>query len=195
MARTPWRFASAAIPAIASAVRFSGSSPILPVSASPSPSRVSSARSEMVVQPPSAGTACDVELHRIGPDVDDCVALRLVVEERGQPAEVIGVRVSAQTQGFDRTDDRIRIFGFDRDGADRLAVRDDVRELGHAALDGVPDAPLVNANDPDAAVRTVEGVQQGFQRAAFTQGSRNRDAQGIKHRRDIACRQAETRPS
>ena len=48
IARTPLRLASSTMPEIAATVRSSAASPITPVSASPSPRRVTSARSATV---------------------------------------------------------------------------------------------------------------------------------------------------
>ena len=66
-----WRRASSAMPVIASAVRSIASGAMSPVSAMPSPRRVTSARSTMRGPGAVVVSFADVELDRVGPHVDD----------------------------------------------------------------------------------------------------------------------------
>ena len=82
--RTPCRFASSTMPAIAAIVRSSAVSTIAPPCASPSPRRVSSARSTTVRQRPAGVALADVKLDRVGADVDHRVTHGLIADRVGK---------------------------------------------------------------------------------------------------------------
>lgn len=122
--------------------------------------------------PTAGGTAgADVKLHGLGPDVDHRIALGRAVEQRRKGAGVADIDVAVQPETRDRADDRGRVCGFDGDRAGGLSVREDVRKLGHAAVDGVAQAPLVDPRDPNATVPTGERCKKSVERVAVGQGT------------------------
>jgi hypothetical protein len=109
-------------------------------------------------------TLGDVELHGVRADVDHRVALRAIVHEPDEPLRVARVQVPRQAGLADGLEHRGLVLRFDRDRLRGLAIRDDVRHLGGAAVDLVADASLVDLDRPDRAAAAerrdelVEGV-------------------------------------
>src|SRR6478672_4156245 len=96
----------------------------------------------------------DVELHRVRPDIDHRVALGTIADEGDEALRIARVQVARQAGLADGLEHRGLVLRFDRDRLRRLAVRDDVRHLGGAAVDLVADASLVHPDRPDRAAAT-----------------------------------------
>ena len=92
-----------------------GSGSSRPDRSRPSPSRVISARSASVRPAAVRPSLADVELHRVGADVDDREPLDAEARQRLQPSRVVHVRPHGQPELAHRRDHHRGIFGLDRD--------------------------------------------------------------------------------
>ena len=193
IARTPLRRASSTMPAIASTVRAIASGASLPASASPSPRRVTSARSAIVVQLPSACFCADVELHRVRADVEHGVTTGAEADELTEPAREARVEPRVEPEVAHRGDHERRIRGLDRDRAGCAAIGHDVRELGHAAADRVALPSLVHLDGEQRRVRRDDLREQLFGRVLAALERRCVDIEGGQHRSDVGRRDREAR--
>ena len=138
-------------------------------------------------------TLADVELDRIGADVDHRKAQRLAVDQRGKAAGVARVHVAAQTQAADGGDDRSGVLGFDGDRARRSAVRDDFGKLGHAPAQGVARSSLVHADGANAAARHGELADELLQAVVRAAQRQRIEAERLEHLGHLGRRQRESR--
>ena len=140
-------------------------------------------------------TLADVELDRIGAGVDDGVAFRLIVDQGRQAAGIAGVRVAAEAELPDGTDDPCRILGLDGDRAGGLAVRHHVGEFGHAAADRVADPPLVDLHRANRTARRGE-LLRGTRRGCSSRGTAEAPGDGaIRAPSPLRPPEAESPPS
>ena len=184
-ARTPCRLASSAMPAIASEVRCSALSTIAALRHEP----FAQARHLRAVgdgPPPTAGIAFgDVELDRIGAGVDHRIALRHVIEQRRQATRIGDVGIAAQAEFAHRGDHRGGILRLHGQRARGLAVGHHVRQLGHAATDGVARASLVDLHHAHSPARRGEPGQQLLLREPARARRRGRQSERLEDLRRV----------
>ena len=178
IASAPSRPASATIAAIASTVRSIGSASSRPASSSPSPRRVTSARSTIVRHSPSGRALADVELDRVRADVDDRVAPRAEAGERLQAASE--AHVAPASRGRARARRRSRRAGSSDSTAIVRAepcVGPHLGQLRHAAADRVALPPLVHRDGAQVVARldhARRGARRACTRCARAPGRRRR---------------------
>ena len=113
----------------------------------------------------------EMELDGVRADVDDRVARAVAIEDGRQAKSIVLVEEAVQADGAHRGQDRVRILGLDGDRRCHPAVDGDVRDLGRAAVDAIPDAPLVHGDRAhrvgradDLVEELVQGVGGSLQR-------------------------------
>ena len=133
----------------------------------------------------------DVELHRVGPDIDDRDPRRTILEQRDQALRIARVHVAVEADRCDGRHDRRRIRILDGDGPDGPAVRHDIGDLGRAPADRVPDAALVHLDRADALVRSGHVAKELVQRRPRPIAGRRVDPERRRDRGDICGGQRE----
>ena len=141
---TASRAASSAMSAIASTVRAMGSSFSSPLRSSPSPSRVTSARSTTVRHSPSSRRSPITNLTELVPT--STTAKRPSAEELLQALRDVDVRPEVEPELAHRRGHERRILGLDGDRPQNAPVRAQLGKLGHRAADGYVPAPLVHVD-------------------------------------------------
>ena len=117
---------------------------------------------------PVGPALAEVELHGVRADVDDGIAGRAVIEERGQASRIVHVGVAAEAHATDRSHDGRPILRLDGHGARAATVRRHVGDLGHAAVDGVADTSLVDPDHADGAARRNHLVEELVERVGLS---------------------------
>ena len=124
----------------------------------------------------------DVELDRVGADVDDGVPLRHPIDQQAQAGRDVEVAVVAHAQPLDRRHDRCSVRRLDRDRRRSMPFRLEDRPLGLAAPKEVSGAFLVDLDDPRAAVRCRgRRRDQGVEGQPFRRDGRELLTETLKH--------------
>jgi hypothetical protein len=144
--------------------------------------------------PAPAGVAlADVELDRVGPDVDDREASWSGVGEGGKAPRIAGVGLAVQAKAADGGHDGGRVLGLDRGGPRGSAVHLQVGDLGQAATEGVADAPLVDPHNPHHIARLHQLGEELVQAVGVPGQQGWEDAEGVEHPGHLGHRQREAR--
>ena len=98
---------------------------------------------------PIVGPFREMKLDRVGPNIDDGIATRGVVDDRPEASGIVGVAVALETGQFDSGDHRLGILRLDRDRAHGFALDKQVGDLGRAPTDHVPSPPFLHGDRTD----------------------------------------------
>src|SRR5262245_42625327 len=195
MAMAPTCFASAAIAAIAAAVRSIAdgeNSP--PVADSPSPSLVTSARSTTVVHLPSAAASPTWNFTELVPTSITAYRgirpSRAQTEQALQPTRIADVVELIEAHLPHRGKAARGVFELNGDRADRVSGAHRIGHVGAAAADGVVPAQLVNLDGAHGPRGLREPCLQLYERVGVAPGD-GRDAQRRTDPGHLSGRQGE----